>query len=230
MSNTSSRYDRGLYDALSELRFHLARQAGRPAFAVFHNRALVHMAEVLPGTKETFLKIEGVGPVKWEKYGQLFLDLIIRYCSEKGLTHGDVIQKSQKVDKKEIIQRSGELAALLETIYDFYERRDWEKFHSPKNLVMTLASEVGELVDPFRWLTEEQSYRLDAKTLEEVRDEIGDVFIVLIYLASKLGIDPIAAASNKLAKLEQKYPEEACYGKSSKYTAYETSIKEPSSN
>lgn len=217
-----SRYDQGLYDALSQLRLHLAQQAGLPAFTVFHNRTLTHMVEVLPGTKETFLKIEGVGLVKWEKYGQLFLDLIISYCSEKGVAHGDVTQKTHK---KEISLCDSELASLLEKIFEFYQRRDWEQFHSPKNLVMNLASEVGELVDPFRWLSEEKSYHLDIKTLEEVRDEIGDVFMTLVYLSYKLGIDPIDAACKKLVKMEQKYPEEACCGKSLKYTAYETSTK-----
>jgi GMP synthase (glutamine-hydrolysing) len=119
--------------------------------------------------------------------------------------------------------QSGELAPLLEKLLNFYQRRDWEQFHSPKNLVMDLASEVGELVDPFRWLSEEQSYHLDPKTLEEVRDEIGDVFKILVYLSYKLGIDPIDATCKKLAKMEQKYPEEACRGKALKYTSYTSS-------
>lgn len=114
-----------------------------------------------------------------------------------------------------------ELKPLLEKMLDFYRKRDWEQFHSPKNLVMDLASEVGELVELFRWLTEEQSYRPDPKTLEDVRDEIGDVFNVIVYLSHKLGIDPIEAGCNKLVKVGQKYPAEACRGKALKYTHYE---------
>ncbi len=102
------------------------------------------------------------------------------------------------------------------------KEREWEQFHSPKNLVMNLASEVGELIEPFRWLTEEQSYILDETTLEEVRDEIGDVYLMLIYLAHKLGIDPIEASIDKLKKINQKYPADLARGKALKYTAYQT--------
>lgn len=212
-----SQYDQTLYDALSQLRLELAQQANLPAYIIFHNRALLQMAQILPGTKENFLKIDGVGKARWEKYGTLFLDLIIKYCSEKGLSHGEVPPKMQRNEKH---VPSTDLASLLEKMIAFYQTRDWEQFHSPKNLVMDLASEMGELVDPFRWLTEEQSYHLDAKTLEQVRDEIGDVFKTLVYLSCKLGIDPIDAASKKLDKMEQKYPADTCRGKALKYTAY----------
>lgn len=121
---------------------------------------------------------------------------------------------------KKITLGDSELRALLQKMLDFYRRRDWEQFHSPKNLVIDLASEIGELVEPFRWLTEEQSYHLDPKTRENVRDEIGDVFRVLVYLSYKLGIDPIQASTKKLSKMEQKYPEEASRGKTLKYTEY----------
>ena len=168
------------------------------------------MAEILPKTKEAFFTIHGIGPIKWEKYGQLFLETIIRYCDEN------------KIEQKEkpIAIQGAQLEPLLEKLLDFFHRRNWEKFHSPKNLVMDLTSEIGELADLFRWLTEEQSYHLDAKTFEEVRDEIGDVFKSLIYLSYKLGIDPIEASNNKLNKMEQKYPVAASYGKNLKYTHY----------
>ncbi len=111
--------------------------------------------------------------------------------------------------------------ALLEKVLAFYKERDWEKYHSPKNLVMVLASEMGELVEPFRWLTEEESYRLDPKTLESVEEEIGDLFILLTYLAHKIGLDPLHAADKKLEKIGRKYPSDQCRGKCDKYTAYE---------
>lgn len=109
---------------------------------------------------------------------------------------------------------------LLDKILSFYEERDWQQFHSPKNVVMDLAAEVGELIEPFRWLTEEKSSELDAKTLDEVRDEIGDVFKILLHLSHKLGIDPVQATHDKIEKMRLKYPAERCKGKAKKYTAY----------
>lgn len=114
-----------------------------------------------------------------------------------------------------------ELEILLERLLEFYRVRDWEQFHSPKNLVMDLAAEVGELVDPFRFKTEEQSHSIDEKTKQEVRDEIGDVFKCIVYLAHKLGIDPVEAAHQKLEKMEKKYPADLCKGKAVKYTEYQ---------
>lgn len=132
---------------------------------------------------------------------------------------------SSEMVKPEGALRDGKLLTLLEKILDFYRAREWEQFHSPKNLAMVLASEMGELVEPFRWLTEAQSYHLDGKTLEEVSDEIGDLFIILVYLSHKLGIDPIEASHKKLAKLDKKYPEEASRGKCLKYTHYNLALR-----
>lgn len=212
-----SSYDQGLYETLAKLRLQLAKQADKPAFTVFSNRTLMHMAEVRPKTKDAFLKTYGVGSAKWEKYGQLFLDAINCYCIEHQISQENA---SPKTVENEVVVRDGELSLLLEKILGFYRARDWEQFHSPKNLAMVLASEMGELVEPFRWLTEAQSYHLDLKALEEVSDEIGDLFMLLIYLAHKLGIDPIAASHKKLLKIDKKYPAEASRGKSLKYTHY----------
>jgi dCTP diphosphatase len=110
---------------------------------------------------------------------------------------------------------------LLKELISFYQERDWEQFHSPKNLAMDLAAETGELVELFRWMTEEQSKQLDEKTTQEIRGEIGDIYKCIIYLSYKLGIDPVEATYEKLEKMKQKYPAEACRGKSLKYTAYE---------
>ena len=112
------------------------------------------------------------------------------------------------------------LEQLRTQILAFNEERNWEQYHSPKNIVMDLAAEVGELVEPFRWLTEEQSAQLDEKTLEKVREELGDVFRIILYLSDKLGIDPIEATQNKLLEMDKKYPVEQCYGKALKYTEY----------
>lgn len=117
--------------------------------------------------------------------------------------------------------RDQNLNTLNKKILKFNQARDWEKYHSPKNLVMDLASEVGELIEPFRWLTEEQSKKLDPITLQMVKEELGDVFRIIVYLAHKLGIDPIEAASEKLEEMDLKYPIDQCYGRALKYTAYQ---------
>jgi len=102
-----------------------------------------------------------------------------------------------------------------------YAERDWAQFHSPKNLAMNLAVEVGELLEHFRWLTEPQSYVEDPRKLSAIREEIGDAFTVLLHLAHTLGIDPLAAAHDKLTQTASKYPADRCKGLADKYTAYQ---------
>jgi dCTP diphosphatase len=109
---------------------------------------------------------------------------------------------------------------LRSAIGAFINERDWEQFHSPKNLAMALSVEVAEIVEHFQWLTEEQSKNLPPEKLAKVREEIGDVMIYLTELADKLGIDPIEAAKAKVEINGQKYPAELVKGKSSKYTEY----------
>lgn len=110
---------------------------------------------------------------------------------------------------------------LIQKLRKFAEERDWDQFHSPKNLVMALSVEVSEIVEHFQWLTEEQSQELSADKLSELKEEIGDVLIYLIRLADKLGIDPVEAAGEKIEKNGKKYPVEKVRGKSLKYTEYE---------
>jgi dCTP diphosphatase len=110
---------------------------------------------------------------------------------------------------------------LRDAIRAFTEERDWEQFHSPKNLAMALSVEVAEIVEHFQWLTEEQSRNLPPEKRTEVRQEIGDVMIYLTELAEKLGIDPVEAARAKLEINGQKYPADLAKGKASKYTEYQ---------
>lgn len=119
------------------------------------------------------------------------------------------------------MQKPTEIQELIDKMKAMFKARDWGQFHSPKNLSMNLAVEVGELLEHFRWVTEEQSAKLDKETLEEVESEIADVFLNLLYLANSLGIDPIAATHKKLAVIDKKYPAKACKGKCDKYTKYE---------
>ena len=109
---------------------------------------------------------------------------------------------------------------LIEQVKKFREERDWNQYHSPKNLVMALLVETGELAEHFQWLTEEQSKSLPPDKLAEVQEEIGDVLIYLANLCEKLGIDPVQAAHDKLGKNRQKYPAFKVRGKSNKYSEY----------
>jgi dCTP diphosphatase len=107
-----------------------------------------------------------------------------------------------------------ELRAKLDA---FAVEREWEQFHNPKNLVMALAGEVGELTEHFQWLTPEQSERLSAETRAEVELEIADVLLFLVRLADRLGVDPVRAAGRKLELNAKKYPVEKSRGKATKY-------------
>ena len=109
---------------------------------------------------------------------------------------------------------------LIQKLRVFAEERDWDQFHSPKNLAMALSVEVAEIVEHFQWLTEEQSGKLSSEMLIRIKDEIGDVLIYLIRLADKLGIDPIKAATDKIGKNKSKYPAHLVKGKSKKYSEY----------
>ena len=101
---------------------------------------------------------------------------------------------------------------------EFAEARDWDQFHSPKNLSMALSAEVAEIVEHFQWLTEEQSKSLSADKLSEVEEELADTLIYLVRLADKLDIDLLSAANNKIEINEQKYPVDKAKGNAKKYT------------
>ena len=110
---------------------------------------------------------------------------------------------------------------LIKKIKQFRQERDWDQYHSPKNLVMALSVEVAELVEHFQWLTQEESRNLPDDKLDRVRDEIGDILIYLANLSEKLGIDPVQAAHAKIEKNQIKYPAEIVKGKHSKYSEYD---------
>ena len=113
------------------------------------------------------------------------------------------------------------LEDLKQQLRTFAGDRDWDQFHSPKNISMALSVEVAELVEHFQWLTEEQSQQLDNKTLSEVADEIADVQVYLIRLADKLNIDILSAVEEKMKKNVAKYPADKVRGSSKKYTEYD---------
>ena len=120
-------------------------------------------------------------------------------------------------------QTSGESPASLETLRDALRRfasdRDWEQFHSAKNLAIALSVEAAELLEHFQWMLEAESTALDPDQHAKVREEVADVLLYLIRLADKLGIDLLAAAHEKLTLNAAKYPVEKARGSSKKYTA-----------
>ena len=113
---------------------------------------------------------------------------------------------------------STELANLRDALRRFAAAREWEQFHTPKNLAMALAVEAAELLEHFQWLTPAQSLRLDARRKRAVADEIADVLLYLTRLADVLGIDAAAAARRKMRVNARKYPVRHAKGNARKYT------------
>lgn len=111
-----------------------------------------------------------------------------------------------------------ELKKLQSDLAEFAKERDWDKFHSPKNLAMALAGESGELLEHFQWLTEEQSYNLTGEQKEEVSTEVADIFMYLLRFSDKTGINLLDACEKKLVLNSKKYPVSKSFGISTKYT------------
>jgi len=111
------------------------------------------------------------------------------------------------------------LDEIRKRLAQFAEARNWDQFHSPKNLSMGLAAEAAELLEIFQWLTEEQSKEIvrDEKEMALVREEIADVFIYLVRLADKLGVDIEKAVEEKIKLNEEKYPVHLSKGNATKY-------------
>jgi len=112
---------------------------------------------------------------------------------------------------------SDSLRDLALQLDQFAKDRDWQQFHSPKNLASALVVEAGELLEHFQWMTEQQSRALAPEKRNAVAAEMGDVLLYLIQLSTALGIDPIAAAQAKLKLNELKYPVDRARGNSKKY-------------
>lgn len=110
------------------------------------------------------------------------------------------------------------LEDLRLAIAEFAGERDWDQFHSPKNLAMALSVEVAELVEHFQWLSIEEADELTPEQLQAVGEEIADVQYYLVRLADRLGIDIIEAAEAKMVKNRAKYPVEQARGSALKYT------------
>lgn len=112
------------------------------------------------------------------------------------------------------------MESLKKQVAQFAKDRDWEKYHSPKNLAMGLSVEASELLEIFLWLSEEESQNLPEAKLKHLKEEIGDIMIYLTNLAGKFGLDPIECAKQKIQLNKTKYPAELVKESAQKYTEY----------
>ena len=123
-------------------------------------------------------------------------------------------------DPKPATEEWPDLAEFKQQFRAFIAERNWEQFHTPKNLAMALAGEVGELLEHFQWLTPEQSQELPPEVREQVGHEIADIQIYLAALSDRLGIDIGPAVAGKMRRNAEKYPADQVRGSARKYTAY----------
>ena len=105
-----------------------------------------------------------------------------------------------------------DLEEIRRRLRAFADARDWDQFHSPKNLSMALVAEAGELVEHFQWLTEDASRSLPASERDAVALELADIQLYLVLLADRLGVDLAEAARRKIAINEERYPAAAVRG------------------
>lgn len=113
---------------------------------------------------------------------------------------------------------NNDLQSLTQALRDFAKARDWEQFHSPKNLASALSVEAAELLEHFQWLTEDQSRNLSEPKQAEVAAEAADVLLYLLQLCDKLNIDLVEAACAKMIVNGDRYPVDSARGSSQKYT------------
>lgn len=110
-----------------------------------------------------------------------------------------------------------QLLVLRDALRAFAAERDWERFHTPKNLAMALAGEAGEVIEHFQWLSADESAHLSEARRAEVALELADVLLYLVRLADVLDIDLGEAAQRKLALNAGRYPADKARGRSDKY-------------
>lgn len=113
------------------------------------------------------------------------------------------------------------LQAIRSRIQAFVEERDWQQFHSPKNLAMAMIVEAAELVEHFQWMTEQESREVSAEKKEQIGQELADTFVYLLRIADVLEINLIDATNRKLDINAKKYPVEKARGRNDKYTEYQ---------
>ena len=115
---------------------------------------------------------------------------------------------------------ANEFTTIRDEIRQFVDERDWDQFHTPKNLSAALAVEAAELLEHFQWLRLGDSAELGPDKLQEVRHEMADVLVYLVRLADKLDVDLPAAVVEKMALNRAKYPADQVRGDARKYYEY----------
>lgn len=113
------------------------------------------------------------------------------------------------------------LELLRDRLREFAKERDWDQYHTPKNLSMALIGEAAELIEHFQWVDGAQSHILTEKVRPSVEEELADILIYLVRISDKLEIDLYTAVARKIAINEMKYPAEKVRGSAKKYTEYE---------
>lgn len=123
-------------------------------------------------------------------------------------------------------EESGELHRLRELVRVFVAERDWDQFHTPKNLSAALSVEAAELLEHFQWLQHGRADELGPEKLVQVRHEMADVLVYLVRLADKLDVDLMAAVEEKMVLNRAKYPADLVRGDARKYHEYKNRIED----
>ena len=118
------------------------------------------------------------------------------------------------------MEQKNNFTHLQEKIAQLVKERDWEKFHSPKNVSIDIAGEAAELMEHFKWLNDQESFEILNKKRKEIEEEIADVFISALSFCNATHIDPEKVILAKLEEIKAKYPVDQVKGKSLKYTEY----------
>ena len=113
------------------------------------------------------------------------------------------------------------LESLRDRLREFAREREWDQYHTPKNLSMALIAEAAELVEHFQWVQGDESHLLEDKTRQSVEEELADILIYLVRISDKLEVDLYEAVERKIAINEKKYPADKVRGSAKKYTEYE---------
>jgi dCTP diphosphatase len=123
--------------------------------------------------------------------------------------------------KKHTAASIDSLESLRDCLRDFARERDWDQYHTPKNLSMALIAEAAELIEHFQWVDGDKSHLLEDKTRLSVEEELADILIYLVRISDKLDVDLYKAVERKIAINEKKYPADKVRGSAKKYTEYE---------
>ncbi len=122
-------------------------------------------------------------------------------------------------------KENGEFAQLRDLVRVFVDERDWDQFHTPKNLSAALTVEAAELLEHFQWLRDGRSEELGPEKLVQVRHEMADVLVYLVRLADKLDVDLVSAVQEKMVLNRAKYPADLVRGDARKYYEYKSTLE-----